>query len=240
MGLLGALALLAISAFALVSFTIGLRLALLSLRTGRVPERLLGISLFLAGGLGTTGTIVSAYAGEWKATLFTITMILIQSGIAALGIFTWRVFRPTPLGATLLVTCLALLFASLIADRVTGHYVDVGRSAISLATDYTGRIVLYGWACFESFRHWQLARRRARIGLGDRLTANRFLLWGIAMLAALGIWCHGIWLEITQRTDPTNEYFLVIALLGGTCALSLWLAFFPPHSYRLRFAASAP
>jgi hypothetical protein len=237
MALVGLLALLAICAFALVSFMVGARLTLLSLRTGRAPERLLGLSLLLAGGLGTAGTIATGFATEWKPVVLAITMVLVHSGITVLGIFTWRVFRPTPLGATLVATCVALLFASLIADRVTGHYVDVGRSTLSLATDYTGRITLYAWACFESLRHWQLARRRTRIGLGDPLTANRFLLWGIAMLAALGIWIHGIWLEIGKVTD-TSESYLVIAVLGSACALSIWLAFFPPSFYRTRFAAA--
>jgi hypothetical protein len=236
---MGLLALLAISAFAVVSLVVGLRLTLLSVRTGRVPERMLGISLFLAGGLGTIATIAADFAQDSRPLVFTIAMILVHSGITALGLFTWHVFRPTPFGATLVATCVALLFASLIADRVTGHYVDVGRSTISLATDYTGRLTLYGWACFESLRHWQLARRRVRIGLGDPLTANRFLLWGVAMLAALGIWCHGLWQEVAE-TRNTTEYFLVIALLGGACTLSLWLAFFPPQAYRMRFAASAP
>src|SRR5262249_8118772 len=106
MGLVGLLALLAISAFALVRFVIGTRLPLLALRTGRAPERLLGLSLLLAGGLGTAGTIASSFATESKPLVFTITMLLVQSGVAVLGIFTWRVFRPTPFGATLLATCI--------------------------------------------------------------------------------------------------------------------------------------
>jgi len=237
MGLVGLLALLAVSAFALVSFVVGLRLALLSLRTGRMPERLLGLSLLLAGGLGTTGTIATGFATDSKPIVLGVTMVLVHSGITVLGIFTWRVFRPTPLGATLVATCVALLLASLIADRVTGHYVDVGRSTLSLATDYTGRITLYAWACYESLRHWQLARRRSRIGLGDPLTANRFLLWGVAMLAALGIWIHGIWLEVAHKVNSTESY-LVIAVLGSSCALSIWLAFFPPQFYRTRFVTT--
>lgn len=232
------LALLGISAFALASGIVGIRLLALGRRTGLAPERLIGLSLFLAGGIGTTGVVAASYAGAWRPLVAGLALLAVDCGIAALGVFTWRVFRPTRLGATIVCACVALLFASLIADRVAGHYFGVPRTAFSMASDYAGRLVLYGWASFEALRQWSLARRRLRIGLGEALVANRFLLWGIATTAALGIWLHALFGELTKAADTTESY-LVVTVLGGACALAIWLAFFPPRRYRVRFAARA-
>ena len=84
-----------------------------------------------------------------------------------------------------------------------------------------------------------LARRRARLGLTEPLVANRFLLWGLGTLAALGIWLHSLWSEIAQRSERT-EWYLVVTVLGCGCALSIWLAFFPPRAYRRRFESISP
>jgi len=230
------LALFGICAFALSSGIVGIRLLLLSLRTGRMPERLIGLSLLLAGGLGSGGLIAAGLADEPRALILAIAMLSVDCGIAALGAFTWLVFRPTRLGATLVAVCVALLFASLITDRIAGHFLGVPRTAFSMASDYAGRLGIYTWASYESLRQWVLARRRVRLGLSEPLVANRFLLWGVAALAALGIWLHSLWRELHRVADQT-ELYLVVTVLGGICALAIWLGFFPPRAYRARFAA---
>jgi hypothetical protein len=229
-------ALLGMSAFALASTVVGLRLLLLSRRTGLLPERMIGLSLFLAGGCGATLLVASGFAGDARWLVATAAIAMINLGVAALGVFTWRVFRPTLVGATLVASCVMLLLMSMIVDRAAGHYLGMARSSFSTGTDYAGRLALYGWATAESLRQYALARRRVRLGLTDPLVANRFLLWGVATVAALGIWLHALWQELIGRNDTTESY-LVATLLGGTCALAIWLAFFPPRSYRARFAS---
>lgn len=229
------LALLGISAFGFVSFAVGLRLVLLSRRTGYLPERLIGTSLFLAGGLGTALLVTSSFAGDGRWLVATISALMINLGVAALGVFTWRVFRPTLLGATLVAACVALLFLSMLVDRLSGEYLGASRTDFSIATDYAGRLLLYAWATWESLRQYALARRRVRIGLTEPLIANRFLLWGVATSAALGIWLHALWSELAHRSADPIESYLVITALGTTCALAIWLAFFPPRAYRALF-----
>jgi len=236
------LALLGMTAFALVSTLVGLRLIVLSRRTGLLPERLIGISMFLAGGLGSTLLLIGGFAGDARWLFATAAVLFINLGIAALGVFTWRVFRPTLMGATLVAACVTLLFLSMIVDRFAGHYLGAERSGFSIATDNGGRLLLYGWTTWESLRQYTLARRRVRLGLTEPLVANRFLLWGIATAAVLGIWLHALWQELAESTDQTQSY-LVITVFGGACALALWLAFFPPRAYRARFpsgSVSAP
>ena len=231
------LALLGISLFAIASFVVGWRLLWLAHRTGLMPEKLIGGSLFLAGGIGTALMILSGVAGPARGVFSTAAMLAIDCGITVLGVFTWRVFRPGLVGATVVATCTALLFLSFASDWVSGHYLGVRRSAFSMTADYVGRFVLYGWASYESLRQYSLARRRVRIGLLEPLVANRFLLWGISTLAATGIWAYSFWSEIVGYTD-TTDFYLVASAMGGTCAASIWLAFFPPRAYTRRFAGS--
>jgi hypothetical protein len=146
------------------------------------------------------------------------------------------------MGATLVACCVTLLFLSMLVDRLAGHYLGAPRSAFSIATDHGGRLLLYGWATWEALRQYAHARRRVRHGLTEAIVANRFLLWGLATFAAIGIWLHALWREIARSNDQTEAY-LVVTALGGACALSIWLAFFPPRAYRSRFTAeplSAP
>jgi hypothetical protein len=235
-------ALAGMSAFAVASLLVGVRLVLLSRRTGLLPERMIGISLLLAGGLGSIFFVASGFAGGARWLVATLAIGLVNCGVAALGVFTWRVFRPTLFGATLVASCGMLLLMSMIVDRAAGHYLGMGRSSFSVASDYGGRLILYAWATAESLRQWILARRRVRLGLTDPLVANRFLLWSVATTAALGIWLHALAQEVAHRADTTESY-LVASVLGGACALAIWLAFFPPRAYRARFgapSASAP
>lgn len=230
-------ALLGVSAFAVVSLFVGARLLALSIRTRRLPERLLGLSLFSAGGVGTGLVVLSGVASGSRATLQSAGAVAIHLGVAALGVFTWRVFRPGFAGATLVAACVALLALSRCADAVSGHYFGVERSDLSITVDYCGRIVLYAWATFESLRQYSLARRRVRTGLVEPLVANRFLLWALGTGAALCIWFHVFLQELARRSDATETY-LVIAALGTACAVSIWLAFFPPRRYRLHLGAA--
>jgi hypothetical protein len=238
-GDLALLALLGISLFAIASFVVGWRLLWLAHRTGLMPEKLVGGSLLLAGGIGTGLLVLSGFAGPARGVFSTAGLFAIDCGITALAVFTWRVFRPGLLGATMVATCTALLFLAFASDWVSGQYLGVRRSAFSMTGDYVGRFAIYGWASFETLRQYALARRRVRIGLLEPLVANRFLLWGIATLAALGIWGYSLWSELVARSDRT-EFYLVASVMGCTCAASIWLAFFPPRPYQQWFAASAP
>lgn len=234
MALLG---LLGISAFAFASFIVGLRLLWLAARTGELPERAIGASLLLAGGVGTTLLVIAGQMGAARGVLATAAMFAVDCGIAVLGIFTWQVFRPGPVGAALLALFGGLVFLSFSTDLASGFYLGVRRPEFSMAADYAGRLGMYGWATLEALRQYVLARRRLRLGLSDPLVANRFLLWGVGTLAALGVWLHALWRELSGA-GSVEEAYLVIALLGGACAVSIWLAFFPPRAYRRWFESS--
>jgi hypothetical protein len=79
-----------------------------------------------------------------------------------------------------------------------------------------------------------MMRRRVRLGLGDPVVANRFLLWGIgAGAAGLGSFI-GVAGQLATGAAGTQSSW---SMLSSSChgliaAIALWLAFVPPGFYR--------
>jgi hypothetical protein len=88
-------------------------------------------------------------------------------------------------------------------------------------------------------------RRRVALGLADPLVANRFVLWsvwtgalGFAALLLFAVRSRAFWLQL-HGVDPRvvmPAAIPITAALAGiavVCAgVAVWLAFFPPSSYR--------
>jgi hypothetical protein len=235
-GLLGFVALIA------ASFAVGFRLLRLGSRTHQLPELMIGGAFVFAGGvpgvliaLADDGSRASVHAMPGGA-LFAAINVSLLLGASMLTFFTWRVFRPSEGWG-------ALLFAGVVAGLAIGHgggaFAAFGVAAPLAATfawiGIAFRVAAYTWACTEALREYFAARRRCAIGLADPLVANRMLLWAIGLGAVLAIWVHEGVTLVVGRGPAT---YLVVALLGFVCAGSLWLAFFPPASYRRRFAAA--
>jgi hypothetical protein len=228
-----------ILAFVLVSFGVGVRLSWTGLRRGRVPEATIGVSFLLAGGVGTFLMVVSTGASTAQALLRVASNAFIDLGIAVLGIFNWRVFRPDRRGALLFAAFVSLLALSFTADLARRAFLDPGpRPPLWIAADAAGRIGMYAWSSFETLRQYTFSRRRLKLGLSDPLVANRYLLWGIGTLSVIGIWIDAFASEVLGVTSNEQIYF-VVAALGGICAAAIWLAFYPPAAYRRRFEARA-
>jgi len=233
--------LLGFAAFTLVSFAVGFRLLWLGHRTGGVPELAIGGSFVLGGGVaGVLGVVVPAFAGlESAATApsLLISSLALQLGVSLLGYFTWYVFRRgESWAAALLGVCVAGLTLSFLGQLATSDF-DPRQSGPFEWAGLFFRVVVYAWGLTESTREYVAAKRRCAIGLADPLVANRFLLWAVGLGAILAVWLYSAMQMATGRTAGFD--FVVIALLGFTCAGALWLAFFPPDSYRRRFAAAA-
>ena len=224
-------------AFVTASFAVGLRLSWTGLRRGGIPESTIGLSFLLAGGIGTLLMLASNGAGAAQALLRAASLGFINLGIAVLGVFNWRAFRPDRTGALLFAAFVSLLALSFSADLVRRAFLDqLPRPPLWIAADAAGHIGMYGWGTVETLRQYALARRRLRLGIGDALVADRFLLFGIGTLSVIGIWVHTYTRELLGATSAEGEY-LVVSLLGGLCAAAIWLAFFPPRAYLRRVAA---
>jgi hypothetical protein len=233
------LGLIGILAFVAASFVVGGRLSWTGLRRGRLPEATIGVSFLLAGGIGTLLMVVSSGAGTAQVLMRVASNAFIDLGIAVLGIFNWRVFRPDRRGALLFAAFVSLLSLSFSADLARRAFLDPGpRPLLWIAADCVGRIGMYAWASFETLHQYALSRRRLDLGLSHPLVVNRFLLWGIGTIAVTGIWLHTYANELLGIVDAESDY-LSVTLLGGVCAAAIWLAFYPPQAYRRRFEMGA-
>jgi hypothetical protein len=76
-------------------------------------------------------------------------------------------------------------------------------------------------------------QRRARVGLGDPVVANRFLLWaiGAGMAGAGSLVGTLVGLVLGQPLGQLPVLTLTLSCFGMTSACALWLAFAPPEAY---------
>ena len=219
---------------------LGLRLVRLSRRTRKAPELLMGLFFVSAG---PCGVILAVYplghpdlAPDSVAWLRGVGGMGINVAMAALGAFTWRVFRPQEGWAGGFVAAtVAIMLAAFVAHGLTAGFGE--RSSAWMALSYGVRLPLFAWAAVEPFLYWRGARRRMRLGLADPVVTNRFLLWslwGWSCLAFLVGALASIAAEARLGEIPwlqllTIAYYIACgSLVGG----SIWLAFFPPRAYR--------
>jgi hypothetical protein len=232
----------ALSAVGLVVFwiattSIGVRLLRLWRKTRLVPELTIGMSYFASGTLGWTLVLVGA-SPAFRFTpvglaLRTIGVFCMSLGSLALGVGTWRVFRPE---RRAVAVPLAMLAAALIADFV--------RNALLRGTPFVraddawywpgaiGRSLPIWWSTYETFRYHALLRRRLRLGLIEPVVVNKLFLWGVSgacgtAMAILAI--AGTVFDFDYRYAQTN--LMIYGVLGAIGAAAIWLAFFPPERY---------
>ena len=224
-------------ALALASLAVGIRLLLLWRRTRGMPELTIGLSYLFAGFLSCGLSLVTTElqrTGSPALTRVVIANEIVQHvGNVCLVAFVWLVFRAgTSVGRVVGGGATAALLLSLAGNLAVPR---VGMEPTPFdAVSVVLRVFIYGWACAECLREHAAALRRVRIGLADPLVANRLLLWSIGMSCILLLWVEALWrLASGGAAQPS---YPTIAVLGLTCALSSWLAFFPPAAWRRRFA----
>lgn len=223
-------------AFVLACLWVGGRLLRVAFRTRALPEAVLGGGLFLMGGFAYPLTAVAraaqALSDETRTGLMILAHVLMLSGIAALAVFNWRVFRPWSTGAGLACATLGLaLVACFVWQGVTP-----GFEAGALRKEGAGLVAITGlaaltmaWSAVES---WALAARlrlQARLGLADAALALTVTRWARATTCAGLISAATVGLH-AQGLDPALSVpgALVIGPLGLTAAAQLWLAFARP------------
>ncbi|MEB2344642.1 MAG: hypothetical protein OZ948_07880 [Deltaproteobacteria bacterium] len=226
---------------------LGLRLLGLARRSGKTPERWLGLA-FACAGAGVGLLLLAALGGlapERARRLALAAQVGLSGAVTFLIVFAWRAFRPGSLAAGGLA--LGLAGANLAAGAAilaTGAPVPAG--ALGLLA-VLARSAALSWLFVESARFARRMRRRVALGLAEPLVANRFLLWSIwtGALAAIPLFVLALRaagaLEAPAPGAPlpaAARAALAVLGLGGAVALAAgWLAFFPPSAYR-RWVAS--
>jgi hypothetical protein len=233
--------------FILASLVIGLRLLLLAWRTRELPEFVIGLALFLMGGLGyplvSIARLATGMPEAVRIGLFLVSTLFNIVGTVGVCVFNWRVFHPRGSWAG----WFTLAFVCALAAALALQSVMVGLASAALRNEGAGYHVftaLHGvplaWAAYESLRYHRLLAKRVKLGLADPVVADRMRLWGTGMLLAFVINVFASVLAffgVDIAVSPAGS--LVIAPLGLAAAGCVWLAFLPPAAYKLRVLARA-
>jgi hypothetical protein len=241
------LGLVGFGSFLAVSFAVGMRLLALARRTRRLPELAIGLNCLLAGSVGyalllaaESLRLLPAPQDGW-ASFTGVGAISVGAGCVAL--FSRRVFRPRAPGAGAALVALAAWLALgvwgswvLHVERAAGGPgAWLGRWAPNL-----GLLAAYAWSGIEPLRYRSLLHRRARLGFGDPLVANRLLLWGAGTLAIASIALFHLVAQLVGHTELPPGLVGPVSLLALAAAATQWLAFLPPRWYLRRLERAAP
>jgi len=222
---------------------VGARLLTLAHRTRKLPELAFGAGFLLLGVLGQPIAVLarSPLAGspELAGALLAVGLAAQSLGCLCLDAGTWQVFRPASRGAAAAVVGVAAIFAA----SLLGHGLTVGfaggadRGAFYWA-GLLARGGSFAWCAAEALLYHRQMRRRLRVGLGDPVVANRFLLWAIASLGLVAAFLTFVTAKLAGVNAATSRPFLVTSFgVAVTCGVAMWLAFFAPEAYTRRIAA---
>jgi hypothetical protein len=220
-------------AFVLACLVVGGRLLGLAWRTRALPEAVLGGGLFLMGGFAYPLTAVAraahALPDETRTGLMIVAHVLMVSGIAALAVFNWRVFRPSSAAAGLGCAALALALLGCFAWQGLAPGFEAGalhKQGGGLVAITALAALTMGWSAVESWRWAGMLGRQAHLGLADAAVALRVRRWALATSCAGLISASTVGLHL-RGLDPALSVpgALVIGPLGLAAAAQLWLAF---------------
>jgi hypothetical protein len=228
--------------FVVASSVVGIRLLMLALRTRQLPELLVGLGFATIGLVGYPIAVLSGFGRGSVADMHTSVwyggVLVMDAGLACLYAFTARVFRPGQTWAAWMV--LALTAASLAST--TGAWFAM-REALPQALSFQvtrGWILVgqigsgagFGWIGVESWLQLRMARRRAALGMGDAVVANRFLLWVVFASFATGMNVANscaLLAGVSAAESPWVQ--AAMAAFGLGAAIAMYLAFLAPAGY---------
>ena len=229
----------------LVYLIAGVRLILLSWRSQKSPELLVGMSLFFWGLSYIAWQIPIATANQpLTQPLFFVGRVFTHVGTIFFASFVWITFRNQARWAKYLVFAITIGLVTGVAGSIAvGDW--EGTRPLSNPwwwVDWTAGFVAMSWVGVEGFIAYPKARQRMQLGLCDPLACNRYLIWGITGL----IWTTYSWVLLYQTTEfeTTAVWSIAIDRANGvveaTGGALVWLIFFPPGFYRRWFADAAP
>ena len=168
----------------------------------------------------------------------------ICAGLCALTItvFVWRVFRAGAGWAKWIVWADGgLLLLGVTVSALEGDWEGVyPLTYTGYWFEWLGGIVAFIWLAVESLHAYSRSRRQVRIGLGDPLVTNRYLLIGLYGTLAASTYPIFLWMYIGYELNGTwSEPFSVISGIVEIVSLAaLWISFSAPAFYR-RWVGSA-
>jgi len=228
----------------LLYLPVAARLLWQAAETRQTPERLLGATFGLYGLCYILFELPDLLGIDAHATAFFFAgRVAVAAGVCLIAVFSRRVFRPRePWAAWLLALVVGAFVAALVASGLQGDWEGSNFHQLGFQLEWIAHLIPCVWICVEGTIHFGRAERRRAIGLSDRATSHRFLLWGIFGLAqsvaSIAILPMYIVYEQLGYITPAMD-----ALLGGSELLSIaavWLTFYPPAPYQRWLEQSPP
>jgi hypothetical protein len=216
---------------------VGLDLLRRATKTRGLPEFFLGLA-FLFNGLSYFFTDLPVVTGnDAIVNEFSYTGRILASLCAlTIAVFTWRVFRGDAAWAKWIVwTTGGVLLLGAAVSALEGDWEGAyPLTYTGFWFEWLGGIVPFVWLAVESLHAYSRSRRQVRVGIGDPLVCNRFLLIGLYGTFAsctypLFLWMyieyelHGVW------SDPLSVVTGIIEILS---LAALWVSFSAPAFYR--------
>ncbi len=225
-------------AFAAVGLLAGTRLAGLARREGGLGPSGLAATMILVGGAGLAAITVGERLGETSlATIVAIGgEIAMRLGIAGLFVFVAWVFHPGRFwAAAAAVGGIGLLGASLAWDYASqSHWSRYDPSLPSYIASQLSIALPFAWGTFETGSQWLRSRRQLRLGIGDPVISNRFLLWTVACIcfaAICGLGTLAGWAYGAGHHTLTAWVTACRGLLYLPIVVAVWLGMFAPAAY---------
>jgi hypothetical protein len=235
--------------FIVASAIVAVRLLLLYRRLKQPPELLLGLAYLLAGTLGwgglLVGTLTTPQGQHLTEGYQAWSAVVGDLGSLCFYLFVWYVFRRQSVVAKAALGLAVLVFAVSIGCDTIMRGVTFGPPPGRWTTlaGAGARSAVFAWMALEAFSSYFAFRRRARVGLGNPLVANRLFLWGVSAVSALilATTATGLYVIASDEVDATlkqNQASGLYGVLAAVSAVALWLAFFPPKAYERWVEAS--
>jgi hypothetical protein len=229
------------AAYISIGLAVGVRLVRLAHRTGGFPERMLGLSCLAGPGfVAPCMVLVHAVAEpEWLVRgAAALGLVAYALFCAVMVLFTWQCFEPDEAWARWLARAsivVVVLAASAGVARALGLAPALDMRDMN---HWTFRLIGFAslvghcWTGLEAFTYYGSMRKRSKLGLGDPVVTNRFLLWG--WVASLAIVASGVPFAVgllggdSFNHVPTRLVGAAATIAGSVC---LQLAFLPPKFY---------
>jgi hypothetical protein len=157
-------------------------------------------------------------------------------------LFARQAFRPDTAWANWMVgSCTLLLFAGTTMGIVQDSDYYVVENPWFWCT-WLGYTIPCLWVSVEAFLSYARANRRVRVGLCDRVVANRYLLFGCFGAFQTFACVADIFEVMDYAADKpvSGEIDLLFGVLEMAAIVMLFFAFFPPAFYRSWIRGAAP
>jgi hypothetical protein len=213
-------------------------------KTRGLPELILGLA-FIFNGLSYFFADLP-FATNSDALLNALSYTgRLYAGCCALtiAVFAWRVFRAKAAWAKWLVgTDAVLLLLGVTISALEGDWEGVyPLTYTGFWFEWLGGIAPFVWLAVESLRAYSKAHRRVRIGLGNPIVCNRYLLIGLYGALATITYPIFLWMYIGYERHGTwsDSLGVFIGIVEIASLAALWISFSAPAFYR-RWMGDAP